>query len=87
MKKLVKCEEVEGEGLLALLGEKILVWCMNYNYHGTLIGVNDDCILLKGATVVYETGVLTGALKDAQELPYEHYVRIAMIESYGKHEG
>ena len=87
MKKIVKCEEVEGEGLLSLLGEKVLVWCMNYNYHGVLIGVNDSDILLQDATVVYETGELTGELKDAQKLPSEHYVRISMIESYGKHEG
>ena len=86
MKKLVKCEEVEGEGLLSLLGETVMVWCMNYNYWGKLIGVNDVDSLLSDAHVVYETGPLTGPLKDAQPLPHDHYVRISSIESYGRHE-
>lgn len=87
MKKLVKCEEVEGEGLLSLLGERVIVWCLNYNYHGTLAGVNESDILLTGASVVYETGDLTGKLKDAQKLPSDLYVRIDKIECYYKHEG
>lgn len=87
MKKLVKCEEVEGEGLLGLLGETVMVWCMNYNYFGKLVGVNDTCVLLADAKIVYETGVLTGKLKDAQSLPYDHYVQMSAIESFGRHDG
>ena len=87
MKKLVKCEEVEGAGLLGLLGEKIIVWCMNYNYHGTLVGVDENEILLEDASVVYETGHLQGKLKDAQRLPAPLHVRMGSIECYYKHEG
>ncbi len=90
MKKLakpVKVQEVEGEGLLGLLGQKVIVWCMNYTYHGTLEGVNEDDILLTEASVVYETGALCGNLKDAQKLPAPLYVRIDKIEVYYAHEG
>ena len=44
MKKLV--QETEGEGLVKLLGETVIVMCMNYFYNGKLVGVNDTCILL-----------------------------------------
>lgn len=82
MKKLVKVEEVEGEGLIGLLGKQVMVWCMNFNYHGTLVGVNGHDIKLEEATVVFETGPLGGKLKDAQKLPSDHYVRMSAIESY-----
>jgi hypothetical protein len=86
MKKLVKCEEVEGEGLLSLLGEEVMVWCMNYNYHGKLIGVNEHDIILEGGGIVFETGRFDGPIKDKQQLPGDCYVRIAAIESYCKYE-
>lgn len=82
MKKIVK--EVSGEGLESLLGEHVLIWCMNYNYSGRLVGVNEADILLEDAHVVYETGELsTKGFSDAQALPSKHYIRIASIESYG----
>ena len=84
MKKIV--EDVEGEGLVKLMGEHVLIWCMNYNYSGRLIGVNDQDIILEDAHVVYETGELnTTGFKDAQKLPNAegHYIRTASIESYG----
>ena len=84
MKKLVKCEEVEGQGLLALLGERVAVWCVNYIYSGVLSGVNTHDIELTDACVVYETGPLQGKFKDAQDLPKgPWYIRTACIESYG----
>jgi len=86
MKKLVKCEEVEGEGLLSLLGEQVMVWCMNFNYHGKLVGVNDHDILLEDCKIVFETGKFGGPLKDAQKVADQGYVRIASIESYCKYE-
>jgi hypothetical protein len=83
MKKLV--EQVEGEGLESLLGEKVQLWCMNYIYTGKLIGVNDKDVLLTEAKVVYETGALDAdAWSDAQPLPHDLYVRTAAIESYSK---
>lgn len=40
MKKLVSVTEVSGEGLLALIGERITLFCLNYIYTGKLIVVN-----------------------------------------------
>jgi len=58
---------------------------MNYIYTGDLTGVNDSCVLLSNAAIVYETGPLTdGKWKDAQSLPGEWYVQTAAIESFGK---
>jgi len=84
MKKLVNVVEVEGEGLAALLGENVLLFCANYIYHGTLTGVNSTCILLEDASIVYETGELcANTFKDAQKLPNQHYIQISAIESFG----
>jgi hypothetical protein len=82
MKKLV--EEVTGEGLGSLLGERVTLWCECYIYAGKLIGVNERDVLLEDAAVVYETGPLCDkGFKDAQPLPGPWYVRTAKIESYG----
>jgi hypothetical protein len=82
MKKIV--EEVTGEGLEALLGEVITLFCCRYIYTGKLIGVNDNDVLLTNAGIVYETGTLTdNTWKDMQPLPHDWYVKIGSIESYG----
>ena len=83
MKKIV--ETTEGEGLEKFLGEKVLLMCINYFYHGKLLGINDTCVLLGEPSIVYETGPFSGAAyKDAQRLPAdEWYVATAMIESFG----
>lgn len=84
MKKIVKCEEVEGEGLLALLGKRVTLMCLNYIYTGDLIGVNSTCVLLKDAYIVYETGSFSDSQwKDAQKLAKEFYIQISAIESFG----
>jgi hypothetical protein len=81
MKRLV--EEVDGEGLEGLLGEYVALWCLNYIYAGKLVGVNDTCVKLDGARVVYETGELTAKTwKDAQPLPDSLYVQTRCIESF-----
>lgn len=83
MKKVVETVEVDGEGLVGLLGQRITVWCMNYIYTGDLKGVNDDCILLEKAAVVYETGDFNKKdWQDAQALPHPIYVMRSAIESY-----
>jgi hypothetical protein len=85
MKKLVNVQEVEGEGLVALMGEKVILMCMNYNYVGTLIGVNTDCCLLdaKDAAVCYETGAWTDSQwKDAQKVNKPVYVRLSSVEAF-----
>ena len=83
MKKIV--QEVEGEGLVALLGKQVTLWCECYIYAGTLVGVNDDDVLLKDAKIVYETGKLREpGFVNAEALPSDWYVRTAKIESYGE---
>ena len=59
MKKLVNVTEVSGEGLLALLGLRVTFFCLDYIYTGNLVGVNDDCVLLEDAGIVYQTGAFT----------------------------
>ena len=82
MRKIV--EEVSGEGLEKLLGERVTLFCLNYIYTGKLMGVNASCVLLEEAAIVYETGELTDKKwKDAQSLPHAWYVQIGAIESFG----
>jgi hypothetical protein len=82
MKKLI--EDVQGEGLVSLLGEKVTLFCAIYIYTGKLIGVNDAFVKLESAEIVYETGPFgEKKFKDSQPLPNEWYVQTAMIESFG----
>lgn len=85
MRKLVQVQEVEGEGLDGLLGQRITLFCLNYIYTGTLVGVNDTCVRLDDPAIVYETGAFgdTG-WKDAQPIASPHYVRLECIESFGQ---
>ena len=81
----IKVVEVENEGLLSLLGEEVLIMCSNYFYGGKLVGVNDTCIKLENAHIVYETGPFTDEkYKDAQKVGDEYYIQLAAIESFGK---
>ena len=82
MKKLI--EDVSGEGLVKLMGERVTLFCAIYIYTGRLVGVNETCVLLEDAAIVYDTGPLTdGKWKDAQPLPGPWYVQTAMVESFG----
>jgi hypothetical protein len=84
MKKVVKVEEVEGEGLLALIGQRVTLFCLNYIYTGNLTGVNTTCVLLEDAHIVYETGPFNKKdWQDAQKLPNSIYVQVNAIESFG----
>lgn len=84
MKKIVNVTEVAGEGLVKLMGECVTLFCMNYIYTGKLVGVNDTCVLLEDAAIVYETGsFLEKNWKDAQKLPNDWYVQLSTIESFG----
>ena len=84
MKKIV--EKVEDEGLVKFLGEPITLFCANYIYTGRLSGINETCVLLTDADIVYETGAFNEkGWKDAQKLPGgEWYVQLSAIESFGK---
>jgi hypothetical protein len=46
MRKIVEVTEVSGEGLEALLGQKVILLCLNYFYTGVLEGISSDCVLL-----------------------------------------
>ena len=83
MKKLVQVTEVEGEGLMGFMGQRLTLFCLNYIYTGTLIGVNDQCVRLDDAAIVYETGPFNEKnWKDAQKLPHPVYVMVACVESF-----
>lgn len=75
--------EVASEGLVALLGKTITVFCANYIYTGKLEGVNETCIKLSSPKVVFETGDFQSKdWKDAQALPNDLYVQLGLIESF-----
>jgi len=72
-----------GEGLEKLAGEVVTLFCANYIYSGKLTGINDDCVLLSDAGIVYETGELTvKTWKDRQPLPNDCYIMKNAIESF-----
>lgn len=75
--------EVETEGLVALLGKTVTLFCANYIYTGKLVGVNSSCVKLSNPKIVYETGAFSEKeWKDAQPLPNDLYVHCMMIEAF-----
>ena len=78
-------EEKKSHGLEALGGQVVQIWCLNYIYTGTLLGVNEHDIILEDPKVVYETGKLMDkGWKDAQSLGVKEWrIRTQAIESYG----
>ena len=77
--------ETDGNAWDALLGEEIVVWCLNYIYSGKLVAANDTHIQLANAVVVYETGELTAkSFKNAQPLKAKHWnIMLSAVESFG----
>lgn len=76
--------EEENEGLVALLGQTVTFFCAVYIYTGKLVGVNKTCVKLENPKIVYETGAFDNKQwKDAQSLPNEFYLQVAMIEGFG----
>jgi hypothetical protein len=85
MRKVVQVQEVEGEGLEALLDQEVIIFCVNYFYAGKLIGINDTCILLENGGIVYETGSFNELKwKDFQKVADKLYIRLDSIESFAK---
>ena len=82
--KTVYAQEDEDQGLLSLLlGMRVTLFCLNYIYTGNLVGIDDDCVKLENAAIVYETGAFTDKeWKDAQPLPYPVHVMRAAVESF-----
>jgi hypothetical protein len=85
MKKLVTTTEVEGAGLVSLMGERVLLMCTNYFYTGKLTGVNNDFVELEDPAIVYQTGDWANAkYADEQKLHSKvFYVRTPAIEAFG----
>lgn len=84
MKVIKTIENVENEGFMSLIGQRITVFCAVYIYTGDLVGVNDTCIKLENPAIVYETGAFDNKQwKDAQSLPNTIYIQTAMVESFG----
>lgn len=83
MKRLI---EDDGKNpMVEMIGQRLTFFCANYIYTGILAGVNENCVLLTSAAIVYETGPFgEKQWKDAQNLPEEWYVQIDAIESFGK---
>jgi hypothetical protein len=76
--------EIEDEGLEALMGKRVTLFCGVYIYTGKLVGVNQTCVKLEDAGIVYETGPFTEShWKDCQKLPNDWYVSTQSIESFG----
>ena len=83
MKKII---EDRGEGFESLLGKRVLIMTAGYFYEGKLVGVNDCCVKLSDAGIVYETGKFSDSgYKDIQKLHVDNwYVQMGLIESFGK---
>lgn len=67
----------------AMVGESVHLYCCRYIYRGTVVAVDASTVLLRGASIVYETGPLQGPPQDSQELPSDHRVRLDAVESWG----
>lgn len=81
MKKIVEIDAKAG--LESLLGERVLLLCLNYFYVGKLAGVNRTCVLLEDVSIVYETGEWgQPSWKDAQKVGRPVYVRLGCIEAF-----
>lgn len=86
MKTLVKVQEVEGDGLIGLMGQIVTLYCAGFIYTGKLVGVNDSFVKLEGASIVYDTGSFTGQTwTTAEKFPGDGvwYIQISSIESFG----
>lgn len=79
MKKIVV--DNSEDGLESLLGENVMVFSLNYIYAGVLSGIDEDCLKLDGACIVYETGKLDkSGFQDAQALARSAYVQRRCVE-------
>lgn len=79
MRKIIDDNE---DGLTALLGERVTVRCSNYTYAGLLDGVNDICMRLDDASMVFETGdVSKPGYATAERIPKPVYLMLGTVES------
>ena len=85
MKKLVSVVETGETAFESLMGENVILFCLNYIYTGKLTGVNGDSILIEAPHIVFETGKFSDSkFKDAQPIgTNEHFIIKSSIESFG----
>lgn len=83
MKKIIT--EDEKEGLMSLLGRRVLIMTAGYFYEGVLIDVNESCVKIEDPSIVYETGKWDAKnYSDTQKLNADYwYVQVGLIESFG----
>jgi hypothetical protein len=80
VKKVVKIAEPD---LKSLLGQRVMVLCLNYFYVGKLASLGRTCARLEDASIVYETGEWGApSWKDAQAVRRPLYVRLGCIEAF-----
>ncbi len=84
MKQLASVVEVDNEGFISALGQKVLIFGFRYNYAGILAGVNDNCIKLEKACIVFSTGKFDSDKWETSEVPKSTtiYVQLTAIESW-----
>ena len=84
MKRII--ETTEANAFESLLGEDVLIFCLNYIYTGKLVAVNETTLSLSSPKIVYETGSFSEKeYKDAQPLQCDTWhILLSSIESFGK---
>jgi hypothetical protein len=81
----VSLKEVPNEGLIALMNKTVTLYCAGFIYSGKLVGVNDTCVKLDPALLVYNTGAHnTKTWETAEKFPRPWYVQTSAIESFGE---
>lgn len=77
--------EISNEGLESLLGKRVLIMSAGYFYEGILVGVNEKCVKIEDAHIVYSTGAWSD--KEYSDIQKMHqkiwYVNCGLIESFG----
>jgi hypothetical protein len=84
MKKFGRITEVEGEGLTSLLGQDVILFCLDRIYTGKLSGVSDSDVLLEDAEIANDSAHVVYQVvgRFTVKLPNAIYVRTSAIESY-----
>lgn len=81
----VLVDEAKAEGFEKLMGEIVTIYCTSYIYSGVLSGVNDTCVKLSNACIVYDTGGHSDLTKwaTAEKMPGDWYIQLSAIEGFG----
>lgn len=85
MQTVVEIKEDKLEGLNKFLNKRILILSAGYFYEGILVGIDDACVKINDAHIVYETGKWSDVnYRDRQKLHTDSwYVQVGLIESFG----